>query len=107
MTRNLQEIRAQMNRLVEDASMNMIESNTIKAYVVCLEIGDKVYYAYWNDYNYAYDKTPYILGGVAFFETEERARECLWNIAGDLGLRDDDGNVLENMLKVKEVTMTY
>lgn len=106
MTRSLQDIRKQMKRLVEDASINMIESNIIKAYVVYLEIGNEVYYIYYNSDKYMFDKTLNILG-ADFFKTEERARDAFGAIAIELDLIDDDGNILDNMLKVKEVTITY
>lgn len=106
MTRNLQEIRAQMKRLVEDASINMIESNTIKVYVVYFEIGNKVYYIYDNMATYMFDKTSNILNAT-FFETEEMAREAFDIMALEVDLIDDNGNVLDNMLKIKEVTITY
>lgn len=106
MSRSLSEIRQQMKRLVEDASMNMIESNTVKAYVVYLEIRNEVYYIYSDDANYSFGKTPNILGAT-FFKTEEDAQRSFFMIASELDLTDDEGNVLDNMLKTKEVTITY
>ena len=106
MTKTLRDIRNQIKKLTEDASVNMIESNTVKAYVVYLEIMNKVYYAYWDGDNYTYAKTPNILGAT-FFETEEKAQGSFFMIASELDLTDDEGNVLDNMLKTKEVTISY
>lgn len=105
-SKSLKDIRNRMNKLVENASINMIESNTVKAYVVYLEIRNEVYYIYSDDDNYTFGKTPNILG-ASFFETEEDAQRAFFMIASELDLTDDEGTVLDNMLKTKEVTITY
>lgn len=106
MTKTLKDIHNQIKRLTEDASINMIESNTVKAYVVYLETENEVYYVYWDGDHYTFGKTPNILGAT-FFETEEDARGSFYMIASELDLVDNEGTVLDNMLKIKEVTISY